>query len=67
MAFTLLALPMVTGAKGNGCNEPVVIGGDDSGSAGGVPAGGAGGSGSNEGGGGSFPASGAGGSGSNED
>ncbi|XXX72571.1 hypothetical protein WMF30_33470 [Sorangium sp. So ce134] len=28
MALALLALPVLTGAKGNGCNDPVVIGGD---------------------------------------
>ncbi|WP_437665317.1 hypothetical protein [Sorangium sp. So ce1182] len=28
MALALLALPVLTGARGNGCNDPVVIGGD---------------------------------------
>lgn len=28
MALALLALPVLTGANGNGCNDPVVIGGD---------------------------------------
>ncbi|WP_437938443.1 hypothetical protein [Sorangium sp. So ce341] len=67
MALTLLALPMLTGAKGNGCNDPVLIGGDDGGSAGGVPTAGAGGSGSDVDAGVSFPAAGAGGSGSDVD
>ncbi|WP_437785580.1 hypothetical protein [Sorangium sp. So ce1097] len=43
-AFTLLALPVLTGAKGNGCNVPVSIGGDGGGDGGGDD-GGSGGSG----------------------
>ncbi|WP_437730554.1 hypothetical protein [Sorangium sp. So ce1335] len=35
MALALIALPVLTGAKGDGCNDPVVIGGDGGGGSGG--------------------------------